>query len=148
MKVSEGKLGRVFVLRLDEGDAIPDSIERFAAERHVNAAQVTLLGAVGSGEVVAGPRDSRATRPQPMLLAVDGVHEVLGIGLLAPDEKGAPRLHVHGALGRAGTTLTGCLRPGVNAWFVIEVIVTEIVDDHLRRLPEGESGLSVLNFGD
>ena len=146
MRVSEGTLGRVFVLRLDDGDAIPDCIERFAAERHVKVAQVTLLGAVQSGDVVAGPRDSRTTPPSPLLLPVDGVHEVLAIGLLAPNEMGEPRLHVHGALGRAGGTLTGCLRQGVNTWCMIEAIVIEILDANVRRLPDSTSGLSMLSF--
>lgn len=33
MIASEGRLGRVFVLRLEDGDRVPDCIEAFAAER-------------------------------------------------------------------------------------------------------------------
>ena len=148
MKFSEGRLGRVFVLRLDDGDVLPGCIEAFAAEKHVNVAQVSLLGAVQSGDVVAGPRDTRTVPASPMLLPVDGVHEVLGIGLLAPDEMGKPRLHVHGALGRAGRTLTGCLRPGVNTWCMIEAIVVEILGGNVRRIPDGARGVSILSLGD
>jgi len=147
MRFSEGKLGRVFVLRLDDGDVIPGCIEQFAADEDVKAAQVVLLGAVQSGEVVAGPRASRSAPAGPMLLPVDGVHEVLGVGLLAPNEMGEPRLHVHGALGRAGATLTGCLRPGVDTWCMIEAVVTEILDLNVRRVSDGARGVSILSFG-
>jgi predicted DNA-binding protein with PD1-like motif len=148
MTYSEGRLGRVFVLRLDDGDVIPGCIEYFAADKRVSVAQVVLLGAVQSGEVVAGPRDARSVPASPMLLPVDGVHEVLGVGLLAPNEMGEPRLHIHGALGRAGATLTGCLRPSVSTWCMIEAVVTEILDSNVRRVPDGASGVSVLRLED
>ena len=35
MKASEGKIGRVFVVRLEDGDVVPDCIERFAAEKSI-----------------------------------------------------------------------------------------------------------------
>ena len=75
--------------------------------------QVVLTGGLGAGEVIVGPRDSSAMPPDPMRLPIDGAHEVAAVGVLAPDESGRPVLHIHGALGRSGQTLTGCLREGV-----------------------------------
>ncbi|KDR94128.1 hypothetical protein SAMN02745945_00812 [Peptoclostridium litorale DSM 5388] len=34
MKATEGKLGRVFVIRLEEGDILPDCIEEFASVKN------------------------------------------------------------------------------------------------------------------
>jgi predicted DNA-binding protein with PD1-like motif len=147
MQASEGKVGRVFTLRLDDGDVIPGCIESFASDHNISLAQVILLGGVGSGDVVSGPRAAEMP-PRAMVLPVDGVHEVLGAGLLAPDEAGNPKLHIHGALGRAGTTLTGCLREGIETWFMVEAIVTEILDDRTCRKPDAASGLSLLSFDD
>jgi predicted DNA-binding protein with PD1-like motif len=147
MQASEGRVGRIFTLRLDDGDAIPSCLESFAFERGIRLAQVLLLGGIGSGDVVSGPRMAEIP-PVAMLLPVDGVHEILGAGLLAPDEAGHPRLHIHGALGRAGTTLTGCLREGVQTWFMVEAIITEILDDNTCRKPDPASGLSLLSFDD
>ncbi len=65
--------------------------------------------------MVAGPRASSRSPVEPLLLPVDGVHETLGVGLIAPDEEGVPRLYVHSALGCAGSTPTGCLRQGVTS---------------------------------
>ncbi len=43
MNASEGKLGRVFFLRLDADDSA-ESIQRFAAEKGIHAALVSLMG--------------------------------------------------------------------------------------------------------
>lgn len=148
MKVSCGQIGRVFVIRLEDGDKIPDSIERFAAENGVTIGQVILVGGIGEGEVVVGPRNSQAKPPQPMLLPIDGVHEVLAVGVLAPNQEGRPVLHIHGALGRSGKTTTGCLRFGVSTWLVVEVILCEIVGASATRVNDPDSGFELLEPGD
>jgi len=144
MKATEGSIGRIFLLRLDDGDVIPDCIEKFAAAKNIRHAQVTLVGGIAGGEVVAGPRQSREMPPDPMRLPVDGAHEVTGTGIIAPDQDGQPVLHIHAALGRAGRTLTGCLRPGVTAWLVTEAVVIEILGLNARRLPDAASGFTLL----
>jgi predicted DNA-binding protein with PD1-like motif len=123
MKASQGSIGRVFVIRLEDGDVVPECIERFAREQGVAVAHAILIGGIGGGQVVVGPRYSDRMPPEPVLLPVDGAHEVVGVGVLAPGEDGQPVLHIHAALGRSGSTLTGCLRPGVTAWLVGEVIL-------------------------
>jgi len=147
LKASCGQFGRVFVIRLEDGDQIPGDIEHFAAENHVNLGQVILLGGIGEGEVVVGPRHSQARPPDPMRLPVDGAHEVLAVGLLAPDHTGKPILHIHGALGRSGKTTTGCLRFGTKAWLVVEVILCEILGASAARLKDPESGFELLEPG-
>jgi predicted DNA-binding protein with PD1-like motif len=144
MKSSEGKIGRIFLLRLEDGDILPDCIERFAAEKSIKTGQVVLVGGVGSGQVVTGPRRSDEMPPDPLLIPVDGAHEVLGVGVLAPDGSGRPVLHIHASLGRAGKTLTGCLRPGVTTWLVGEAIIYEITGLEAKRLPDAKSGFDLL----
>ncbi len=144
MKSSEGKLGRVFVIRLEDGDAVPGSIERFAEEKRISVGQVILIGGIGDGEVVVGPRRSNEMPPEPMLLPVDGVHEVVGVGIIAPDKKGKPKLHIHASLGRSGQTTTGCLRPGVTTWLVGEVIIIEILGTDAVRLPDKKASFDLL----
>ena len=134
MKVSEGRIGRVFVIRLEDGDVMPDSIERFAEEKGVEVAQVIMVGGIGGGQVVVGPRRSDEMPPEPMLLPLDGAHEVAAVGVLARTEDDKPFLHIHAALGRSGGTLTGCLRPGVTTWLVGEVILLEILGSAARRI--------------
>ncbi len=144
MKATEGKIGRVFVIRLEDGDVVPECIERFAQENGISTGQAILIGGVGGGEVIVGPRHSEERPPQPMLLPVNGAHEVVGVGVLAPDEDGKPVLHIHAALGRSGKTMTGCLRPGVTTWLVGEVILYEITGVDVKRVRDEASGFALL----
>ncbi len=147
MKASEGRIGRVFVIRLEDGDRLPECIERFATDQGVSVGHAVLVGGIGEGQVVVGPRRSNETPPDPMLLPVDGAHEVVGVGILAPGEDGKPVLHIHAALGRSGQTMTGCLRPGVTTWLVGEVILTEILGATATRVRDKESGFALLKPG-
>jgi len=70
--------------RLEHGDIIPDCIEKFAEERKVSVGQVIMIGGIGEGQVVVGPRRSSEMPPEPMLIPVDGAHEVMGAGVIAP----------------------------------------------------------------
>jgi predicted DNA-binding protein with PD1-like motif len=144
MRASEGQIGRVFIIRLEDGDAIPACIESFAEEKGISVGQVILIGGIGDGQVVVGPRRSNEMPPEPMLVPVDGVHEVVGAGIIAPDKKGKPTLHIHAALGRAGKTTTGCLRPGVTTWMVGEVIIIEILNTDAIRIPDKKAGFELL----
>ncbi len=144
MKASEGKLGRVFIIRLEDGDRLPDCIESFAEKKGISVGHVILVGGIGEGHIVVGPRYSDVMPPEPMLLPVNGVHEVAGVGVLAPDENGKPVLHIHAALGRSGQTMTGCLRPGVKTWLVAEAILYEIIGAKVKRVKDKKSGFSLL----
>jgi uncharacterized protein len=147
MIATEGKLGRVFILRLEDGDRIPDCIESFAEENGISAGQVMLVGGIGGGQVVTGPRLSDRMPPDPLLIPIDGAHEVVGVGVLAPGKDGRPVLHIHAALGRSGQTLTGCLRPGVDAWLVAEAVIYEITGVSVKRILDPRSGFALLEIG-
>ena len=147
MKAREGQIGRVFMIRLEDGDMLPECIERFAEENRVLRAHVILVGGIGGGNVVVGPRRSEEMPPEPMVLPVDGAHEVLGVGILAPGEDGKPALHMHAALGRAGQTLAGCLRYGVTTWLVGELILYEILGAGMTRIKQEQSGFELLDTG-
>jgi predicted DNA-binding protein with PD1-like motif len=146
MKASEGKIGRIFIIRLETGDRLPDCIERFAGENNISTGHVIFVGGIGGGQLVVGPRDSNTMPPEPMLLPIDGAHEVLGLGTLAKDENGKPILHMHSAMGRSGNTITGCIRPGVDAWLIGEAIIYEILDTSARRTKDVESGFTLLDI--
>jgi predicted DNA-binding protein with PD1-like motif len=147
MKACEGRIGRVFVIRLEDGDVVPECIERFAKEKRVSVGQAILVGGIGGGDVVVGPRRSEEKRPEPMLLPIDGAHEVVGVGVLAPSGDGKPVLHIHAALGRSGQTMTGCLRQGVTTWLVGEVILYEILGADVPRIQDKQSGFELLEPG-
>jgi predicted DNA-binding protein with PD1-like motif len=146
MKASEGKTGRVFILRLEDGDTVPECIERFAAEKGIKTGHVVLIGGIGSGRVVVGPKESDAMPPEPVMVPVEGAHEVEGVGIIAPDREGKPVLHIHASLGRGGKTLTGCLRPGVKTWLTGEAAIYEITGARAQRLPDEKSGFELMEL--
>jgi len=144
MKACEGQLGRIFVIRLEDNDVIPTCIESFAEEKKISVGYVLMVGGVRKGQVVVGPRYSDEMPPEPMLVTLDGAHEVVGVGIIAPNEKGKPVLHIHAALGRSGKTTTGCLQPVVNTWIVGEVIICEIVGTNAARVLDKNTGFELL----
>jgi predicted DNA-binding protein with PD1-like motif len=144
MKSTQGQLGRVFVIRLEDGDKLPDCIEQFALEKSLAAGHVILLGGVDKGQIVVGPENSTAMPPEPVLLELKEAHEIIGLGLLAPDEDGKPVLHMHASMGRGNKALTGCIRPGIFTWLVGEVIVYEITGTTALRKMHQDSGFVLL----
>jgi len=55
VKYSEGKIGRVFVIRLEDGDTMPEAIESFARENNVRRGMCILIGGIKGGKIVVGP---------------------------------------------------------------------------------------------
>lgn len=145
MKSSEGRLGRVFVLRLEDGDAIPECIEEFARDHDVKEAFCIALGGIGSGTVIAGPENADASPISPLLEVIENVHEIAAIATIFPSEDGTARLHMHGALGRGGSARTGCFRTGVQVWKTFEVVLLEISGTGMRRKFDQSSGFEVLS---
>ena len=148
MQYQEGSIGRVFALRLEEGDRLPDALEAFAREQNLEAAMVIYVGgAKGGSRLVVGPDASRPEAIVPLVHSLTGIQEVLAVGTLFPDEQGEPVLHLHAATGREGNATVGCSRAGVEVWLVGEVIILEILGTNGRRRPEPPSGFSLLQFG-
>jgi len=146
VKSSQAQLGRVFVLRLEDGEIVHECIERFAAEHGITHAALTLHGGADDGSLlVVGPRENRSPPPiAPQTAALAGVHEVVGTGTLFPDRNGVPILHVHLACGRGEKTVAGCIRTGVKTWHVLEVVLVELVGSTARRLPDPATGFELL----
>jgi len=145
VKYSEAQRGRVFVIRLEDGDILHEEIERFAADKGIRAAMLTALGGADAGSrLVVGPEEGRAPNIVPMETVLDDVCEVTGTGTLFPDEAGSPVLHMHLACGRGQQTVTGCVRHGVKIWHVLEIILTELTGTQAARRPDAATGFDLL----
>ncbi len=147
MQYREGQMGRVFILRLEEGERLNDSIEKFAREKQVSHGLAFFLGGSADGsKVVVGPEANRETII-PMIHALKGEQEVLALGTLIPNEAGEPVLHMHGAAGREGKATVGCTRAGVNVWLIGEVVLLEILGaDSARRQKDPATGFQLLKI--
>lgn len=145
MKYSEAKQGRVFVIRLEDGDVVHKVIEEFARQQSIKAGALIIVGGADTGsKLVVGPEDGRAAEIIPMEHILDNVHEITGTGTLFPNEKGRPVLHMHMACGRESSTITGCVRRGVKAWHIMEVILFELTDTTAIRTMDPSTGFDLL----
>jgi predicted DNA-binding protein with PD1-like motif len=145
MQYNEANLGRVFVLRLHDGDRLPNVIESFATEHKVQSGLCFFIGgAEDNSRVVVGPRNGVKTPPEPMVTLLRGVHEACGVGTLFLDETGKPKLHMHTAFGRNEKTVTGCVRLGVDVWHIGEVVLLELTGTSAHRAIDKETGFEFL----
>lgn len=145
MKYSEAKQGRVFVIRLEDGDIIHEEIERFAKAKSIQCAYLTALGGVDkNSRLVCGPADGRAEVIHPEIVDINNVHEVCGTGTIFPDANDIPTLHMHLACGRYENTVTGCVRTGVKTWHVLEIILVELLDCKAVRALDKATGFELL----
>lgn len=148
MKYEESKIGRVFILRLEDGEIVHEIIETFAREHQIRAAALIILGGADDGStLVVGPQEDRVLPVIPMTHILRNAHEVAGTGTVFPDEDGAPILHMHMACGRREETITGCIRNGVKVWRVMEVILYELLDTRAVRRKEPPTDFKLLQPG-
>ena len=146
MKFSEAKTGRVFVIRLEDGDVLHEEIERFATANGVRAATLTAVGGVDAGSrLIVGPEEGRSEKIVPMEHVLDEVCEATGTGTIFSDEKGSPILHMHLACGRGDQTITGCVRRGVKVWHILEVVLMELTETSASRCYDSLVGFKLLN---
>ncbi len=149
MRYSEGKMGRVFVLRMEEGDRLPDTLEGFAAEKNIEAATVLYLGGAADGSrVVVGPERNRGDQIIPITHAFTGNQEILALGTLFRNEEDRPVLHMHAGIGREGNATIGCTRTGVPVWLVAEAVILEIVGTGALRKKNPQTGMELLQMPD
>ena len=127
MKYSEAQWGRVFILRLEAGEVLHETLEKFARDHDISGAAVIVVGGGGKDStLIVGPRDSNSKVVDAMEYILEDAHEIMGTGTLFKSEEGDPVLHMHVSAGRADKSITGCVRRGVKVWGVLEVVIFEI----------------------
>ena len=56
MQYTEGQIGRVFVVRIDDGEDMLISLHQFVNDKSIQAGSILFLGALMSGRMVTGPK--------------------------------------------------------------------------------------------
>jgi predicted DNA-binding protein with PD1-like motif len=147
MKYTSAGVGRVLIVRLEDGDVVHESIQAAARDAGVSRAAVLLLGgADGGSRVVVGPEDGRAEQIVPMERVLHDVHEMAGVGTIFPDEGGQPVLHLHAAFGRDVQVTAGCIRRGVTTWVIGEAVVIELTGSEATRRVDATTGFELLDL--
>nr|WP_321350611.1 PPC domain-containing DNA-binding protein [uncultured Methanoregula sp.] len=131
MQYTEGQLGRVFMVRIDDGEDMLESLHRFVREKSVHAGSILFLGALMNGRMVTGPEEP-VIPVVPHFVLFEGGWEVFGLGTIYTGESG-PHIHYHASVGRSGHALTGCLREEAVTYLIVEAIVMEFTGLSARR---------------
>jgi predicted DNA-binding protein with PD1-like motif len=131
MQYTEGQLGRVFVVRIDDGEDMLVSLHQFIIDKSVQAGSILFLGALMNGRMVTGPEEP-VIPPVPHFVMFEGGWEVFGVGTIYPGE-GGPHIHYHASVGRSGHALTGCLREKAITYLIVEAVILEFTGLSARR---------------
>ncbi len=147
MQYSQGTIGRIFALKLEGGDRLPDAVEDFARDHEVRSAMVIYVGGAGAtSRLVVGPEENTGDDIVPILCTLGGIQEALAVGTLFADENGHPKMHMHAATGREGTATVGCTRAGLDVWLIGEVILLELAGIGGLRKKDPKTGFEILQF--
>lgn len=131
MQYSEGSIGRVFVLRIDDGEDFLAVTREFVKTHNVTAGTILYLGALRQARMVTGPEEA-VFPPDPHFVMFEGGWEMVGIGTISVED-GAPAIHFHASVGRAGYALTGCLREKAVTYIVAEAVILEFAGISIVR---------------
>jgi uncharacterized protein len=139
MQYTEGKTGRVFLLRIDHGEDLIQTLRDFIVSHKVTHGHIRFIGALESGQIVTGPKKMDLP-PDPHFETFSGGWEVIGMATIIPDADG-PHLHLHVSLGKGNRVLTGCLRGNVATYIVVEAVITELTGVKVKRLRDQKTGM-------
>ena len=144
MDYVEGRLGRVFVARVDHEEDLLVELYALVKNENIQSAFFFILGAVGSAHVVTGPK-KKSLPPDITMLEFDDAKELLGAGSIFW-ESGKPKVHLHAAAGSSSGQVLGCFRDVIEVFMVIEVVIFEIEGITAERLLDKQMGFSPIRF--
>ena len=146
MQYSEGSLGRVFVLRMDHGEDLIESLQKFLREKKITSCTVLFMGALRDGRAVTGPR-LPVVPPTPNYEAYESAWEVFGMATIYQSIEG-PMLHIHSALGRGRQSILGCIRDKAEVYLIVEAVLFEICGLTAERAWDEKMQLYLLSLKD
>jgi len=144
MKYTQGKIGRVFVIKFDDGDIFLEKLAVFARKENLKAATMVFIGALKKGDLVTGPRKP-VIPPEPNKVYFKDGWEVMGIGTIFTNKAG-PQIHIHAAMGKKQKALIGCVRGKSRVFLVIEAIVLELRGVKAGKSIDPNTGLNLLKI--
>lgn len=143
MDYRKGSIGRIFAVRIDHGEDALGELSGLAVKEEIRSAFFIMLGAMGSADLVTGPKD-KVVPPITVWSKFDDAREILGAGDIFW-ENGAPKIHLHGAAGSSKGITMGCIRKAAQAFMVLEVFIVEM-DIAAQRVFNEKIGFSPMTF--
>jgi predicted DNA-binding protein with PD1-like motif len=132
---------KTYAIVFDGGDEVAAGLQAFARERGIAACHFTGIGAFR--DVTLGFFD-RARKDYRRIPVAEQVEVLSLVGDVALD-RGAPKIHAHVVVGKADGTAHGGHLLEAHVWPTLEVVLVES-PAHLRRRPDPESGLALIDL--
>ena len=144
MDYTKGKLGRVFVARIDHEEDLLFELEELAVNENIRSAFFFLLGATGGANVVTGSK-KKCVPPEVTRTQVEKASEILGAGNIFW-EGDKPKIHIHASACSGSDIVMGCFREFTEVFMVIEVVIFEIEGIVAERVFDEDMGFSPMRF--
>jgi uncharacterized protein len=145
MKYQRGEIGRIFVVRFEDGDDVLGGLVELAEKENVRAGSFQLVGGMKRARFVVGP-EREEMPPVPVWRELEESHEILGFGTIFR-QGDVPKIHLHGAYGKGDSVRVGCLREASEAFLlVLEAVITEITGVSAVREFDPASGMVLLKL--
>ncbi|MBW6517541.1 MAG: DUF296 domain-containing protein [ANME-2 cluster archaeon] len=144
MDYTQGKIGRVFVARIDHEEDLLAELQDLAVNENIQSAFFYLLGATGGAKMVTGPKQ-KSLPPDVNIRQFDDAKEVLGLGNIFWED-GKPKIHLHASVSGSNGSLTGCFREFTEVFMVVEVVIFEIQGITAERIRDHDIGFSPVRF--
>ncbi|HOP39521.1 MAG TPA: DNA-binding protein [Geobacteraceae bacterium] len=142
MRYQRGEIGRVFVVRFEDGDDVLGGIVEIAERENIRAGAFHLVGGMKRGRFVVGPERDEMP-PVPVWREMRESHEIVGFGTIFRQGE-TPKVHIHGAFGKGDQVRVGCLRESSEAFLVLEAVIMEIAGVTAERAMDSASGMVLL----
>jgi hypothetical protein len=101
MQYSEGQIGRVFTVRIDDREDFISEVRRFVAAMNIQSGMIHFLGAVRSARIVTGPKEP-VIPPAPRREEIFGGWELLGFATIYPGRRDRPSISIRQRGGESG----------------------------------------------
>ncbi len=144
MQYRTGSINRVFILKYEDGDSLLDGIIKVAREEKVSAGFFFLLGGMRAASMVCGPKEP-VLPPEPVWQSFTDGREIAGIGSVFLKD-GEPAVHLHGAVGKGGGALAGCIRKDDKVFLVVEAMLVEVTGVKAGKKVSEKTGIAMLEF--
>src|SRR4030067_32293 len=143
MDYRKGSIGRLFIARIDHGEDLLSKLSGLAVREEIESGFFRMLGALGGARLVTGPKE-KSIPPEIVWASFNDAREIIGAGNIFW-ENGAPKIHLHGAVGNDKGMVMGCIRKETEAFMVVEIFIIE-TDIQAERIFNGRIGFSPVTF--
>lgn len=144
MEYTQGNIGRIFVVRFDDGENLLGGLKNIIKEEKIQTGIIHLIGALSSAKVVLGPH-KKEYPPNPFWWEFNDAREIVGTGMFAWEDK-EPKIHLHTGIGHSSESKTGCIRDKADIYITVEAVIQEIINVNITRKLDSRYNATLLNI--